>query len=182
MTTNKYTWNTGDFHCHADVAVQCGAHHPMEHIPASLEATGCSNWVNVCITLPQRPLNDFGQKHRTLTKNCFSKLTYGRPKPKVVRISYPKSDPLLSSLIRQSSFKCEMPRLELKSLRTFLAIKNVISGQKIRSGSVLDGSALDGFTRDVGSGCRDGSVGTGWLGRIGTAWRTYKIVQIGCLV
>ena len=23
---------TGDFDCNADAAVQCGAHHPMEHI------------------------------------------------------------------------------------------------------------------------------------------------------
>jgi hypothetical protein len=23
----------GDFNCHADAAVQCGAHRPMEHIP-----------------------------------------------------------------------------------------------------------------------------------------------------
>jgi len=32
-------------------------------------------------------------------------------------------DPLLSSSMRQASFKCEMPRLELKSSRSFLAIK-----------------------------------------------------------
>jgi hypothetical protein len=47
---------------------------------------------------------------------------------------------------------------------------------------MLDGLAPDGLARDVGSGCRDGLVGLGWLGRIGTAWRTYKIVQIDCLV
>jgi len=32
-------------------------------------------------------------------------------------------DPLLTSSILQASFKCEMPRLELKSSRSFLAIK-----------------------------------------------------------
>ena len=37
-----------------------------------------------------------------------------------MRISYPKTDPLLSSSMRQASFKCEMPRLELKSSRSFL--------------------------------------------------------------
>jgi hypothetical protein len=28
----KYTSNTGDFECHADTAVQCGAYRPMERI------------------------------------------------------------------------------------------------------------------------------------------------------
>jgi hypothetical protein len=28
----KYTSNAGDFDCHADTAVQCGAHCPMERI------------------------------------------------------------------------------------------------------------------------------------------------------
>jgi hypothetical protein len=36
----------------------------------------------------------------------------------------PKTNPLLSSLIWQVSFKCETPRLELKSSRSFLAIKH----------------------------------------------------------
>jgi len=63
------------------------------------------------------------------------------------------------------------------------AVQSLIeTGQKIRSGSVLDGLAPDGLTRDVGLGCRDGLVGSGWLGWIDTAWRTYKIVQVGCLV
>ena len=35
----------------------------------------------------------------------------------------PKTDPILSSLMRQASFKCEPPGLELKSSRSFLAIK-----------------------------------------------------------
>jgi hypothetical protein len=35
----------------------------------------------------------------------------------------PKTDPLLSSSMRQASFKCETPRLELKSSQSFLAIK-----------------------------------------------------------
>jgi hypothetical protein len=36
----------------------------------------------------------------------------------------PKTDPLLSSSMQQASFKCEMPRLELKSSWSFLAIKH----------------------------------------------------------
>jgi hypothetical protein len=43
----------------------------------------------------------------------------------LMRISYPKTDPLhLSSSMRWASFKCETTRLELKSSRTFLAIKH----------------------------------------------------------
>ena len=34
----------------------------------------------------------------------------------------PKTDPLLRSSMRQALFKCETPRLELKSLQSFLAI------------------------------------------------------------
>ena len=40
-----------------------------------------------------------------------------------MRISVPETDPLRSSLMRQASYKCETPRLELKSSWTFLAIK-----------------------------------------------------------
>jgi hypothetical protein len=32
MATTKYASNAGNFDCHADVAMQCGAHCPMEHI------------------------------------------------------------------------------------------------------------------------------------------------------
>jgi hypothetical protein len=39
--------------------------------------------------------------------------------------------PLLSSSMQQASFKCEMPLLELKSSRTFLAIKRC-RGQKVK--------------------------------------------------
>jgi hypothetical protein len=52
----------------------------------------------------------------------------------LVRISYPNTDPLLSSSMRQASLKCEMPRLELKSSRSFLAIKRC---QQIKSKKVL---------------------------------------------
>ena len=57
-------------------------------------------------------------------KSILRWLTYGRPKPKPVRISGPKTNPLLTSLMQRASSKCETPpRLELKSSRTFLAIK-----------------------------------------------------------
>jgi hypothetical protein len=44
-----------DFDCHADAAVQCKAHHPMEHIQASLKATGRRHRASVCVVLPRRP-------------------------------------------------------------------------------------------------------------------------------
>jgi hypothetical protein len=46
----------------------------------------------------------------------------------------PKTDSLLSSLMRQVSFKCEMPRLELESSATFLAIKRC---QRTKFGKVI---------------------------------------------
>jgi hypothetical protein len=42
----------GDFDCHADEVVRCGAHCPYR---ASLEATGCCHWASACIVLPRRP-------------------------------------------------------------------------------------------------------------------------------
>jgi hypothetical protein len=61
-------------------------------------------------------VDDFGEKYKSLTKNYFLLANlYGRPNPKAMRILYPKMDSLLSSLMRQASFKCEMPQLELKS-------------------------------------------------------------------
>jgi hypothetical protein len=47
-----------------------------------------------------------------------------------VRFFNPKTDPLLSTSMRQASCKCETPRLELKSSRTFLVIKRC-EGTKI---------------------------------------------------
>jgi hypothetical protein len=57
---------------------------------ASIEATGCSHRVSARIATPRQAaamIDNFGQKHKTLTITIVSFLTYGRPKPKVVRIS-----------------------------------------------------------------------------------------------
>ena len=75
-----------------------------------------------CIAAAAAMVAKLGRKHKTLTKTILSFLTYGRPKPKPMRILYLKLDPLLSSLMRRALFKCQMPRLQLKSLRTFLCI------------------------------------------------------------
>ena len=63
----------GDFDCHADVAVRCGAHCPMEHIPGfnrshwMLPSCECSHRIVPASAM----VNDFGRKHKTLTKNYF---------------------------------------------------------------------------------------------------------------
>jgi hypothetical protein len=44
-----------DFDGHGDAAVQCKAHRLMEHIQASLEATGPRHWASACVVLPRQP-------------------------------------------------------------------------------------------------------------------------------
>ncbi len=63
----------GDFDHHADAAVRCRAHCPMEHTHTSLEATGCRHWASACAILPQRPpwSTNTLKTHKTLTKNYF---------------------------------------------------------------------------------------------------------------
>ncbi len=63
----------GDFDCHADAAVQCEAHRPMEHIEASFEATRRRHWVSACAVSPRRPpwLTISNKTHKTLTKHNF---------------------------------------------------------------------------------------------------------------
>ena len=87
---------------------QCG------RFRATLDATGCRHWVSICPVSPKR----IRIKHTNFASN------YGTFQSLVVCENFnPKTDPLLSSSMRQASFKCEMPRLELKSSRSFLAIK-----------------------------------------------------------
>ena len=89
---------------------------------ASLEATGCHHqWVLASHCRGGRHSQWFWSKTQNTNKNLFL-ASY----PKVDqswKLSYPILDPLVSSSMQQASFKCEMPWLELKSLRTFLAIK-----------------------------------------------------------
>ena len=93
---------------------------------ASLDATGCRHRSSAPIVSPWRPpwsTNSLKQ-HKTLTKHNFQLATTVHfERQLLVRISYPKTDPLLSSSMRQASFKCETPRLELKSLQSFQGIK-----------------------------------------------------------
>ena len=45
----------------------------------------------------------------------------------------PKMDPLISSLMQQAAFKCEMPQLELENSATFLAIKHCQQKKIVKS-------------------------------------------------
>jgi hypothetical protein len=97
VDTTKYTSNNGDFDCHADAMVQCGVRRLMEHIPGFTR----SHWMppsGDCLhhnTMAAAMVDTFGQNTKHEQKTIFSWRTYGRPKPKVVRISYYKF--LLSS-------------------------------------------------------------------------------------
>jgi hypothetical protein len=75
MTTNKYMSNAGNFDCHADTAVRCGAHCLVEHIPGFTQG---SHWMPPldeclhCIAAAATMVDDFSRKHKTLTKTIFS--------------------------------------------------------------------------------------------------------------
>ena len=64
----------GDFDCHADAAVRCGAHRPMKHIQGFTR----SHWMPPsgeclhCIAAAAALADDFGRKHKTLTNTTFS--------------------------------------------------------------------------------------------------------------
>jgi hypothetical protein len=63
----------GDFDGHGNAAVQHEAHRPMEHIHASLEATGRRHRAGACVVLPRRPPWSMisNKTHKTLTKHNF---------------------------------------------------------------------------------------------------------------
>ncbi len=50
----KYTSNDGDFDGHADMAVQCRVHWPMEHIHGFMQATRCRHCASAHGVLPRR--------------------------------------------------------------------------------------------------------------------------------
>ena len=58
---------------HGNAAVQREAHRPMEHIQASLEATGRCQRASACVVSPQRPpwSKILNKTHETLTKHNF---------------------------------------------------------------------------------------------------------------
>ena len=121
-----------NFYCHADVAVQRGSHRPMEHI----QGFTWSHWMLplvkcLCRIAPAAAMVDkFERNTQNTNKTQLLASNYGTFWLLVVqRILGPEMDPLLSSLMRQASFKCEATWLEPKSSRTFPAIKT-LSGDK----------------------------------------------------
>ena len=130
----------GDFDCHADAAVQRGVHLPIEHI----QGFTWSHWMPpsgecLCRIAPAAAMVD-GFVETTLNTNKTQLLpsNYGTFRSLVVCENFnPKTEPLLSLSMWQASFKCEMPRLELKSLRSFLAIKRF---QRTKSKKVINRS------------------------------------------
>jgi hypothetical protein len=82
--------------------------------------------VSACAVPPWRPPWSKNSNKHTQNTNKTQLLAsnYGTFWALVVYENFnPKTDTLLSSSMRQASCKCETPRLELKNLATFLAIK-----------------------------------------------------------
>ncbi len=71
--TKKCRQIDNDFDGHGDAAVQHEAHCLMEHIQASLKATGRRNRVSACVVSPWRPpwSTISNKTHKTLTKHNF---------------------------------------------------------------------------------------------------------------
>ncbi len=63
----------GHFDDHEDAAAWRRAHRPMEHIQASLKATGRRHWASACAVSPRRPpwSTISNKAHETLTKHNF---------------------------------------------------------------------------------------------------------------
>jgi len=118
---------SGDFDCHGDAAVRHGAHRPIEHVQGF-------HWKPLDaaigrVSVPYCPGGLHCQrihwKNTNTNKTQLLASNYGTFWSLVVCENFTPQNrpPLLSSLMQWASFKCEMPRLELKSSRTFLAIK-----------------------------------------------------------
>ncbi len=129
--------NDGNFDCHGNAAVGHGAHRPMEHIWGFT----WSHWMPPSAECLRRiaPAAAMVDKFEWNTQNTNKILllasNYGTFQSLVVCENFnPKTDPLLSSSMRQALCKYETPHLELKSSRSFLAIKRC---QRTKFGKVL---------------------------------------------
>jgi hypothetical protein len=75
----KYTYIAGNFGCHADQAVQCGAYCPMEHIPGFTR----SHWKpppskRLCRIAPAAAMVDkFVENTQNTNKKLFLASYYG---------------------------------------------------------------------------------------------------------
>ncbi len=122
-----------DFGGHGDAAVRRDAHRPMEHIQGfnrshwMLPSTKCSHHIAPAAAM----VKEFEWNTQNTNETQLLASNYGIFWSLVVCENFnPKTDPLPSSSMRQASFKCEMPRLELTSSQTFLAVKRC-KGTKI---------------------------------------------------
>jgi len=88
-------------------------------------------------------VNKFVETTLNTNKTQLLPCNYGTFRALVVCENFnPKMDPVLSSLMRQASFKCKMPQLELKSVRSFLAIIKRCQGTKSKKVNKLARSSL----------------------------------------
>ncbi len=94
---------------------------------ASLEAsTGCRYQSSACAVSPWRPpwSTNSNKTHKNTSKTQLLAGNYGTFRALVVCENFiPQNEPSTQLIDATSCVKCEMPRLELKSSRTFLAIK-----------------------------------------------------------
>ena len=109
----------------------------MEHIQGFTQShwmLSLVKWLRR-IALAAAMVGEFEWNTQNTNKTQLLACNYGTFRALVNRgISYPKTDFLLRSLMQQASFKCEAPRLELKSSRSFLAIKGC---QRTKSKKVI---------------------------------------------
>jgi len=97
-----------NFYCHSNAAVWRGVHHLIEHIPGF---TG-SHWMPLsgkclrCIAPVAAMVNEFVETTQTTSKTQLLASNYGTFWSLVACENFmPKTDPLLSSSMRQASFK-----------------------------------------------------------------------------
>ncbi len=115
----------GDFDCHADAAVQRGAHRPMEHVQGF---TG-SHWMPpsgkcLCRIAPAAAMvNGFVEAAQNTNKTHFLASNYCTFRALVISVNFIPQNGPSTQLIDAPSFVCETTRLELESSRWFLAIK-----------------------------------------------------------
>jgi hypothetical protein len=111
----KCRWIDGNFDCRGNAAVRRGG---WSHwMPRSVK---CSHSIAPAAAM----VNKFVEKTQNANKTQLEASNYGTFWALVVSENFiPKTNPLISSSMRQASCKCKTPWLELKSLRLFLAIK-----------------------------------------------------------
>ena len=127
----------GNFNCHGDAAVRCGEHRPMEHTQGFTRSHWMPSLVECLLHIaPTATMVDkFDWNTQNTNKKQLPASNYGTFRLLVVCENFhPKTDPLLSSSMRQASCKCETPQFELKISLKFLAIKRC---QRTKFGKVI---------------------------------------------